>query len=102
MRIQYATVIQFPITPVKPSYGNSLVKHLYSTIVNPRLREGETLWLDHTTEHPTQYDRVCFEFESLGDATSDAQEIACALAQEVDAFFEKNKDAAEIWELEDL
>lgn len=80
------TLVHFPITPINTSYANSLRDRLYGTIVNPRLSDNEELWLEHTTEHATQLDTVCYKFATLEEAAEYAEEFADAIAQEVAAW----------------
>ena len=93
------TLVHFPITPINPSVANNLRDRLYSTIVTPRLSEAEELWLEHTTEHATQFDIVCYKFTTLEDAAEYTDEIAAAIALELAAWVtEEGKDAlADIW-----
>lgn len=93
------TLVHFPITPINTNFANSLRKRLYRAIVNPRLSDTEELWLEHTTEHTTQFDIVCYKFTTLEEAAEYAEEFADAIAQEVAAWItEQGADAlADIW-----
>lgn len=93
------TLVHFPITPINTNFANSLRKRLYRAIVNPRLSDTEELWLEHTTEHPTQFDIVCYKFTTLEEAAEYAEEFADVIAQEVAAWItEQGVDAlADIW-----
>jgi hypothetical protein len=93
------TLVHFPITPINTNFANSLRKRLYRAIVNPRLSDTEELWLEHTTEHATQFDIVCYKFATLEEAAEYAEEFADLIAQEVAAWIaEQGADAlADIW-----
>lgn len=88
------TVIQFPITPISSSYANSLHANLCRSILTPRLSEVEQLWLEHTTEYATQYDVVCYLFETLEDANYDADDFCNEITQIVDKFIADNGEDA--------
>jgi hypothetical protein len=93
------TIVQFPITPINPSFSYDLREHLRETIENPRLNDTERLWLGHTTEHATQFDIVNYKFATLKDATKNAEEFTNVIAKEVAEWLaEKGAEAlADIW-----
>jgi hypothetical protein len=72
---------------------------LRETIEYPRLSDTERLWLEHTTEYPTQFDIVCYQFATLEDATEYAEEFTNVIAKEVAEWLaEKGAEAlAYIW-----
>jgi hypothetical protein len=90
MSNSFKTVVQFPITPINTNYANSLHANLCSAVLNPRLSDVEQLWLEHTTEHATQYDVVCYLFETLEDANYDAAIINTAITNNVTTFIKHN------------
>ncbi len=99
MSKSFVTLVHFTITPINPIVANNLRDRLYCAITNLRHSEAEELWLEHTTEHATQFDIVCYKFATLENATEFAEEIANAITQEVAMWIaEEGTDAlADIW-----
>lgn len=94
----FVTVVHFPITPINTCYRQHLCSKLNHKILNPRLSDDEDLWLDYTTEHATQFDVVCYKFETLEDAVELTEEFASVIAQEVAELIANNADAeVEAW-----
>jgi hypothetical protein len=85
------TTLHFPITPINPQFATSLRTNLFRVLFS-RSSDKEIFWFDHTTEHPTQYDIVCYQFTSLEDANEYAEEIALAISDEVIAWIAENGD----------
>jgi len=92
MSKQFVTVVTFPITPINTSFGAALRKKLLRNIVNPRLSDKEDIWLDYTTEHETQYDGVCYRFDTLEDAVELAEEIATGIERELQDLINSNEE----------
>ena len=93
MSKQFVTVVKFPITPIKTRLGESFQRQLNSEIVSPRLSEAEEIWLDYTTPRPTQYDTVCYRFDTLEDAVELADEIAIGIERELQDLMNSNEEA---------
>ena len=92
MSKQFVTVVKFPITPIKTKFGERLQRQLNSEIVSPRLSDAEAIWLDYTTTHPTQYDTVCYRFDTLEDAVELAAEIAFGIERELQDLINSNEE----------
>ena len=94
-----SATLHFPITPINSSCYYDLSTYLRETIEYPRLSDTERLWLEHTTEYPTQFDIVCYQFATLEDATEYAEEFTNLIAKEVAEWLaEKGAEAlAYIW-----
>jgi len=94
-----SATLHFPITSIDPQFAANLRNKLLGNILSPRLSDTEQLWLEHTTEHATQFDIVCYQFATLEDANEYAEEISLAISHEVTAFIaEKGAEAlADIW-----
>ena len=90
MSHSFKTIVQFPIKAIDTNYANKLHANLRSTILNPRLSDVEQLWLEHTTEHATQYDVVCYLFETLEDANENADLIGGEITNNVTAFIKQH------------
>lgn len=94
----FATVVHFPISPINTSYREQLCSQLSLKIFMTRMSDYEDLWLDYTTQHPTQFDIVCYKFETLEDAMDLTEEFASVISKEVNEFIANNADAvAEAW-----
>jgi hypothetical protein len=94
----FVTVIHFPITPIHTNYRQQLFSKLNRKLLMPRMSDCEDLWLDYTTEHPTQFDVVCYKFETREDAIELIDEFASVIAQEVTELIANNTDAeVEAW-----
>lgn len=94
----FVTVVHFPITPINTSYRQQLCSKLNRKLLMPRMSNCEELWLDYTTEHPTQFDVVCYKFERLEDAIELTEEFASVITQEVTELIANNAEAeAEAW-----
>ncbi len=99
MSKSFVTLVYFPITPINPIVANNLRDRLYCATTYLRHNEAEELWLEHTTEHATQFDIVCYKFTTLENAAEFAEEIADVITQEVATWIaEEGTDAlADIW-----
>jgi hypothetical protein len=92
MSKHFVTVVTFPITPINKNFGAAFRKKLQRNIVTPRLRATEDIWLDYTTEYETQYDGVCYKFDTLEDAVELAEEIAIGIERELQDLINSNEE----------
>jgi hypothetical protein len=92
MSKQFVTVVTFPITPINTNFGAAFRKKLLRNIVSPRLSDTEDIWLDYKTEYETQYDGVCYRFDTLEDAVELAEEIAVGIERELQNLINSNEE----------